>query len=733
MSARAKPVVVIGMLGPTLDSGEGPARWNRWRPTVALCQDPALVVSRMELLFDPKFTTLADLVTRDLKQVSPETEVRQTKLSVKDPWDFEEVYGALHDFARGYRFEPEREDYLVHITTGTHVVQICLFLLAESRHLPARLIQTGPPTRKTPAPSGSRTVIDLNLGRYDRLASRFRAETTEALSFLKNGIVTKNAHYNGLMDEMEHVALRTRAPMLLLGPTGAGKSQLAVRIHQLKRARNLVAGDLVHVNCATLRGDHAMATLFGHTRGAFTGAAQAREGLLLRANDGVLFLDEIGELGLDEQAMLLRALEEKVFFPVGADREVRSDFLLIAGTNRDLHEAVAAGRFRADLLARINLWTFELPGLAARPEDLAPNLDFETERAAAAVGTQATWSREARERYLAFGTSAEADWPGNFRDLNASITRLVTLAEGGRITTALVEAELKRLRLLWRKPMRGDGLEAMKLDAFDRVQLAEVVRVCAQSRSISEAGRKLFAHSRTKKRSTNDADRLRKYLARFDLTFEGLGSRLMRIMGLVVLCATMASAQTRAEGTVIAGAAALFPVDGLGAQTAFDVLLERGFSSSLSVSARLVAQVFANTTGAFGFQDLSSSVRVQFRLPSWDSTAVYLELYPFDGRRVRPSFDFANAWGQPVHAPPAGRQHLQAVRLLGFGRERLQREHQNHPPESRWLHRRRLLPRAADFQDVSDGRSFDRATEARALEPHLPIVSRAGSGPARTA
>ena len=512
MSARTKPVVILGMLGPSLDSGEGPSRWNKWRPTVALAQDPAMAVARIELLYDPKYTTLAELVAKDVKQVSPETEVRQTKLTVKDPWDFEEVYGALHDFARGYAFEPDREDYLVHITTGTHVVQICLFLLAESRHLPARLIQTGPPTRKSPAATG--TIIDLNLGRYDRLASRFRAETTEALSFLKNGIVTKNAHYNRLMDEMEHVALRTRAPMLLLGPTGAGKSQLAVRIHELKRARNLVAGDLVHVNCATLRGDQAMSTLFGHTRGSFTGAAQAREGLLMRANGGVLFLDEIGELGLDEQAMLLRALEEKVFFPVGADREVRSDFVLIAGTNRDLQ----ASNFRADLLARINLWTFELPGLAQRPEDLAPNLDFETERAA----IHATWSREAREKYLAFGTSAEADWPGNFRDLNASVTRLVTLAEGGRITTALVEAELKRLRTLWRKPMTGDALDGMKLDDFDRVQLAEVARVCSQSRSISEAGRKLFAQSRAKKRSTNDADRLRKYLARFDLTFEAL-------------------------------------------------------------------------------------------------------------------------------------------------------------------------------------------------------------------
>ncbi len=527
--SKPKPVVVLGVLGTKVDEGQDSRRWSRWRPTVALCQDPAQVISRFELLYDPKFTALANVLSADIKQVSPETQVRPTKLALTNPWDFEEVYGALHDFARSYRFVPEKEDYLVHITTGTHVVQICLFLLTESRHIPGRLVQTGPPRRGASGPGGSRDIIDLDLSRYDRLASRFRAEVVESVSFLKQGIPTRNAAYNALMTQMEHVAVRTRAPMLLLGPTGAGKSQLAARLYELKRARNLVSGEFVNVNCATLRGDHAMTALFGHTRGAFTGAASAREGLLLRANGGVLFLDEIGELGLDEQAMLLRALEEKAFFPVGSDREAHSDFVLLAGTNRDLKAAVAQGEFRADLLARINLWCFELPGLAARREDFAPNVDYETERAGAASGTQVTWSREALQRYLAFGTSQEAVWSGNFRDLNASITRLVTLADGGRITTALVTDELARLKAAWSGAAQANSLseflDTTQLDDFDAVQLAEVVRVCRRSRSLSEAGRQLFSKSRRKKRSTNDADRLRKYLARFGLDFETLGAR----------------------------------------------------------------------------------------------------------------------------------------------------------------------------------------------------------------
>ena len=148
-----------------------------------------------------------------------------------------------------------------------------------------------------------------------------------------------------------------------------------------------------------------MSTLFGHTKGAFTGALKDRAGLLRTADGGVLFLDEIGELGSDEQAMLLRALEEKTFLPLGSDRESRSDFQLIAGTNRDLYSAVREGRFREDLLARINLWMFSLPGLQSRPEDIEPNLQFELDQYARKTGNRVTFSKEARQKFLEFALS----------------------------------------------------------------------------------------------------------------------------------------------------------------------------------------------------------------------------------------------------------------------------------------------------------------------------------------
>ena len=120
-----------------------------------------------------------------------------------------------------------------------------------------------------------------------------------------------------LIETVERVAIRSAEPLLLTGPTGAGKSQLARRIFELKKLNNQLKGNFVEVNCATLRGDQAMSTLFGHKKGAFTGAVADRPGLLKSADGGVLFLDEVGELGQDEQAMLLRAVEEKRFLPLG--------------------------------------------------------------------------------------------------------------------------------------------------------------------------------------------------------------------------------------------------------------------------------------------------------------------------------------------------------------------------------------------------------------------------------
>lgn len=378
------------------------------------------------------------------------------------------------------------------------------------------------------------TIIDLDLSRYNAIASRFAEERQQTLDFLKSGIATRNPHFNRMIEQIEKVAIKSRAPILLNGPTGAGKSFLARRIFELKQARHQFSGAFVEVNCATLRGDTAMSTLFGHVKGAFTGARESREGLLRSTNGGMLFLDEIGELGADEQAMLLKAIEEKTFYPFGSDRQVSSDFQLIAGTVRDLRQLVAEGKFREDLYARINLWTFTLPGLRQRQKILNLIWIMKWSATPHSPATACVLTLKRGVPWLAFATSPQATWRGNFRELSASVTRMATFATSGRITLDVVEDEINRLRYNWQESRPSAltqllGAEAENIDLFDRMQLEHVIAICRQAKSLSAAGRQLFDVSRQGKASVNDADRLRKYGAFWSDTGSIAGSAQLQL------------------------------------------------------------------------------------------------------------------------------------------------------------------------------------------------------------
>ena len=530
---------VISVLGTQKDAhgGTGPSRWDTWRPTIGLVQQDELPIDELHLIFNREHRNLAERVKADIASVSPETKVVFDIIQLKDPWDFEEVYEKFYDYAKSPCFHEEKTQYYIHMTTGSHVEQICLFLLAESHHLTAKLIQTTPKeghVRRSKDPKGTHTVIDLDLSRYDKLAKRFETERQDDVSFLKQGIETKNAAFNKLIDTIERVSVRSAEPILLTGPTGAGKSQLAKQIYLLKKQSGKVKGKFVAVNCATLGGDLAKSALFGHKKGSFSGAGADHTGYLKEADGGIVFLDEIGELSLEAQTMLLKAIEEKTFRPLGATADEHSEFLLICGTNRDLTNDVQEHKFRQDLLSRINLWSFELPGLADRREDIEPNLDYELNKFSEKTGKHISFNKEARELFLAFALSSENPWTGNFRDLNAMVVRMSTLADGGRITADLVKEEINRSRGSgmkneeW-KLKNGVALSTLlgvdyteRYDDFDLVQLAHVIRVCRASESMADAARKLFAVSFKAKKSSNNTDRLSKYLAKFGLKFREL-------------------------------------------------------------------------------------------------------------------------------------------------------------------------------------------------------------------
>ncbi|MBU2513775.1 sigma 54-interacting transcriptional regulator [bacterium] len=523
-----KKKVLIGFAGPKLDK-----KTSEWRPTIEVVNLKEIKFDRVELLYGNRRTKNFTLSLREeVESLHPGIKVNTHLVKIGDPWDFEKVYEGLKEFSINYDFKPDKEEYYIHTTTGTHVVQICLYLFTSSRHFPGMLIQVIPTDDNKKASGKPYSVIDLELARYDLITALFHEEHQGNVEFLKDGIETKSPLYNKMIEELEYVSVRSKHPILLMGATGVGKSKLARRIFELKLGLGQFGKktNFIAVNCATLRGDTVRSELFGHVKGSFTGATDKHDGHLKKADNGILFLDEIGELPLEVQADLLTALEEKSFLPVGSSDAVFSDFQLIAGTNKDLYRAVREGSFRQDLLARIDLWAYILPDLKSRPEDIEPNIDFELRGFSENKKfVQIRFEPKARKQFLTF-SKQKAPWPGNFRDLKKAVIRMCTLSDKGRITEPVVNEEINRLNLSWKKLERGtaqdetapvDMIRFRELDLFDQIQLEGVIKVCRQFSTAAEAGRALFSRSRSGK---NDSDRLSKYLKRFELDWEQVKS-----------------------------------------------------------------------------------------------------------------------------------------------------------------------------------------------------------------
>jgi len=219
-----------------------------------------------------------------------------------------------------------------------------------------------------------------------------------------------------LVDKLGHC----RWPVLLLGETGTGKEVVARAIHNVNPV-----GPFVPIDCSALVGPLMESELFGHVRGAFTGAAGTKTGLIELADGGTAFFDEIGELPLDLQAKLLRVLQEKEFRPVGSLLQRRSDFRVIAATNRDLAKEVEKGTFRRDLFYRLNVVNLRLAPLRDRKEDIPALVAHFLTR----YGRNHSLTQETLEAMLSY------DWPGNVRELENCIQHMVAINSGPLIHT----------------------------------------------------------------------------------------------------------------------------------------------------------------------------------------------------------------------------------------------------------------------------------------------------------
>ncbi|MBM4441627.1 MAG: sigma-54-dependent Fis family transcriptional regulator [Candidatus Rokubacteria bacterium] len=273
----------------------------------------------------------------------------------------------------------------------------------------------------------TRALDDRRLREENR---RLRAEVEQRFAF--DNIIGRSRAMQGVFEQIKMVA-GSDASVLLLGESGTGKELVARAIHHNSLRKH---GPFIPVNCAAIPETLLESELFGHEKGAFTGADRKRRGLFVEADGGTLLLDEIGDVPPALQAKLLRVLQDKAVRPVGASQEIHVDLRLISATHRDLLALIPEGKFREDLYYRLAVLPLRLPSLRERGDDILLLADHFLRRTSAELGkTIEGFDDEAREWLL------RHRWPGNVRELENVVTRAATLARGNRVTRGDLQTE----------------------------------------------------------------------------------------------------------------------------------------------------------------------------------------------------------------------------------------------------------------------------------------------------
>ena len=327
-------------------------------------------------------------------------------------------------------------------------------------------------------PLGALIAHDERLRELQRMRDAAEADNQALLSRLRRQAVVDSivGADGGLREVMVHVdrVATTDAPVLLLGETGSGKEVIARAIHDRSRRHE---GPIVRVNCGAIPSQLVDSALFGHERGSFTGATEARRGWFERAHGGTLMLDEVGELPLEAQVRLLRVLQEGTIERVGGQRPLTVDVRIVAATHRDLLGMVREGRFREDLWYRISVFPLRIPSLRERREDLPALAAFFAAQAGERLGG-APLALDAQDLDLLLGYH----WPGNVRELAAVIERAVILGQGKRVElAAAIGAGDTRPSKLGSSAGPVDGAEDGRLPTLDEVVVQHVERVLART------------------------------------------------------------------------------------------------------------------------------------------------------------------------------------------------------------------------------------------------------------
>ena len=368
------------------------------------------------------------------------TLVRHLVTLPRGPSHLEDVYHAAVSVLTQASDQNGRPTF--YLSPGTPVMASVWLLLASTR-FPARLVESsdGRSLNEVHVPFEISAVhVGALLDAEARTLGWMRAALPAGIS-APTGFQYAGPQMERLVAAAQHVAL-THVPLLIEGETGTGKELLARAVHEWSRRR---AGPFVAVNCGAIPRDLVESQLFGHTRGAFTGATRDEPGAFRAASGGTLLLDELGELPLDAQVKLLRATQDLEIVPVGSQRAVRVDVRLVAATHRPLLRDVAEGRFRADLYYRLAVARIRLPALRER-EDLGLLIDGELDRVNAEfAAVVAEVGGVFTPKNLTLGAKnlmLSQAWPGNHRELHATLVRAALWAPTGAIDELAVRDAL---------------------------------------------------------------------------------------------------------------------------------------------------------------------------------------------------------------------------------------------------------------------------------------------------
>ena len=545
---------------------------NYWRPSTALAlslkKNENIIIDEYHLFYQPNLKDHQEdqkdgvvYIKNAIERLAGETIKGETikvileKIDIGNGHDFQTVYSRLFDYFRKHFNTSQADDrtkgtrYLVHVTSGSQAARMCLFLLAQNRWVPAECVQLW--TTRKDDPVGQCSITTLGSSPEEK--SKLLQNSPETFGGI---IETTDKDYSKTIAYIKRIADKTNEPILLLGDTGVGKSQIAKLIFDIRKESLKNKGDNISnknnewitsdgafkwVNCSGLDDALVNDTLFGHVKGAYTGADEKKEGLVKLANGGVLFLDEIGNLPMDTQGKLLTLIDEHKYNPVG-DRGKPDDskFLLICATNEWIPDLVEKGKFRRDLFERIRTWTFRIPNLKARPSDIDLNIDNLLNHFTKDYGPNIQFSSElSRQNFLS--AIKGMTLKGNFRELRRIIWRMATIAtlENNIINDSIIQDEIERLEneQKWdnktssnqdqsppkRTPSRENLSEKVwdfiihqydmsKINKIDLQQLRYVIEVCVRSKSGAEAARELFNASL--KDGGNAADYMSRYFRR---------------------------------------------------------------------------------------------------------------------------------------------------------------------------------------------------------------------------